>query len=107
MVDLEEHVAVTLYLNTLGQLRDELRAFLGLGPARPVPIVETLSVSPEDGYVLHSTRLVTEDEPINLGDINGSPGNLWELLPVDSPTIPRLSDPLAPFTLPCSIWPNT
>ncbi len=64
MVDLEEHVAVTLYFNALEQVRDELRAFLGLSPARPVPIVETLSVSPEDGYVLYSIRLVTEDDSI-------------------------------------------
>ncbi len=46
------------------KLGSELRSFLGVGAPRPAPRVEMLASSPGDGYVLHSTRLVTDDDTI-------------------------------------------
>lgn len=51
-------------LHDAEQLRQELRLFLGVSPPGPNPLVEILSSSQEEGYVLHSIRLVTEDDAI-------------------------------------------
>jgi len=46
------------------RLRGELRSFLRVDTPRPTPKAEVLSSSPQDGYVLHSIRIITVDDTI-------------------------------------------
>lgn len=59
-----DHVTVTVDFDDVDRLRGELRSFLRVDTPRPAPRVEVLASSPRDGYVLHSIRLVTDDDTI-------------------------------------------
>lgn len=59
-----DHVTVTADFDDVERLRGELRSFLHVDTPRPTPRVEVLSSSPQDGYVLHSILLVTDDDTI-------------------------------------------
>ncbi len=55
---------MTLYLTSWSTVRENSERSWVSVLLGPFQIVETLSVSPEDGYVLYSIRLVTEDDSI-------------------------------------------
>ncbi len=55
---------MTVNFDDADRLSGEIRSFLRVDVPQPAPRVEFLSSAPQDGYVLHSIRLVTDDDSI-------------------------------------------